>query len=259
VDTTSILRLFDEERRIAADIDVTLLTGRYVVRAIGSENRWTGIVYSHFPDEEMEEVVDGEMEYFEKLDREFEWKVYSHDKPQGLLSELRRRGFRIGEEEALMIRDLREPKPSLTSPAPHGITVRSASDTQGVNDFVAVEAAIWPTSEKMSDQLLATLNDRVRRNLAFVAYESGLPIGCGRVTVPQGSLFAALWGGAVLPAFRGKGVYRALLAARIKHAQRFESVQFLRVDALPTSRPILEKYGFKQIASTWPAEWSPRR
>ena len=123
MDETSILRLFDEERRIVAHSDVTLSISRYVVRAIGSENGWTGIVYSCFPAEETEAVIDGEIEHFENLHREFEWKVYSHDKPQGLLAELRQRGFRIGQEEALMIRDLREPMPGLTSSPTPGITV----------------------------------------------------------------------------------------------------------------------------------------
>jgi GNAT superfamily N-acetyltransferase len=258
VDETSVLRIFDEERRLVADVDVTLSITRYVVRAIGLENRWAGIVYSSFPAEEIEAVIDGEIEYFENLHREFEWKVYSHDKPPSLLAELRRRGFQIGEEEALMIRDIREPTTSSTSSPTPGITVMPVADAQGVNDFVAVEAAIWPASEKMRDQLLATLNDPAQRNLAFVAYENRIPIGCGRVTIPPKSRFAGFWGGAVLPSFRGKGVYRALLAARIQHVLRFESIQFLRVDALPTSRPILEKYGFRQIASTWPAEWTPR-
>ncbi len=259
MDETSILRLFDEERRLVAGSDVTLFTTRYVVRAIGSANAWAGIAYYSFPVQETEAVIDGEIEFFENLSREFEWKVYSHDQPQGLLAELRHRGFQIGEEETLMIRDLRKLTPGLTSPPTPGITVAPVVDEQGVTDFLAVEAAIWPASEKMRDQLLATLNEPAPRNLAFVAYEEGIPIGCGRVTVPLESRFAGLWGGAVLPAFRGKGVYRALLAARINYVLRFDSIQYLRVDALPTSRPILEKYGFKRVASTWPAEWSPRR
>ena len=47
-------------------------------------------------------------------------------------------------------------------------------------------------------------------------------------------------------------VYRALLVARIRHARQFESISYLRVDALPTSRPILEKYGFKRVHQPGP-------
>jgi hypothetical protein len=31
------------------------------------------------------------------------------------------------------------------------------------------------------------------------------------------------------------------------------------VDALHTSRPILERYGFERVASTWPAVWPHQR
>ena len=258
MDETLILRLFDDERRRLNDIDITLSSTRYVVRALGTQESWSGIVYYCFPAEETESIIDGEIAFFENLGREFEWKVYTHDQPQGLLAELRRRGFKIGEEEALMIRELRELPISLTSPAAPGITVAAVTNAQGVDDFLAVEAALWPASEKMRDWLLARLKDPAQQELAFVAYEGRIPIGCGRVSVRRESRFAGLWGGAVLPAFRGKGVYRALLAARINHVSKFDSVQYLRVDALPTSRPILEKYGFQRIGSTWPAEWAPR-
>jgi len=46
-------------------------------------------------------------------------------------------------------------------------------------------------------------------------------------------------------------------AALSKITRKFRGAQirFLRVDALPTSRPILERYGFRQLGSTWPADW----
>jgi hypothetical protein len=47
----------------------------------------------------VEEVIDYEIDYFGKLNRGFEWKVYSHDDPSDLLARLRLRGFAIGEEE----------------------------------------------------------------------------------------------------------------------------------------------------------------
>lgn len=259
MDEISILRLFDEERQRIPDDDITFSSTRYLVRAIDSHGSWAGIVYSCFPEEETERVITGEIEFFAKLNRGFEWKVYSHDKPANLLAELGRRGFQIGEEEALLIRDLRELPAALTAPLPAGVSVTPVTDENGVNDFLSVEAALWPAAEKLRDRLLATLSDPAQRELAFVAYAGGNPIGCGRLTAPRESRFAGLWGGAVLPDFRGRGVYRGLLAARIMHILRFSSVEYLRVDALPASRPILEKYGFRQIASTWPADWSETR
>jgi hypothetical protein len=106
MDDATILRLLDVERQTVADTGVTLEKTPYVVRAIGLESSWNGIVYSRFSPSESETIVNAEIKYFTQLNRDFEWKVYSHDEPRDLLSQLRNRGLRIGEEESLMIRDL---------------------------------------------------------------------------------------------------------------------------------------------------------
>jgi GNAT superfamily N-acetyltransferase len=260
MDEVAILRQLDFERQTVAESDGRLETTPYVVRAFGVGHRWAGILYSRFSHSETQAIVDAEIGYFTGLNCEFEWKVYSHDEPPDLLAQLRNRGFRIGDEEALLIRDIRELPPFLMAPLPPGLTVNPVRDEPGIADFLAVESAIWPGEpSKTRELLLSIIDDPLQRNQAFVAYSDRKPAGCGRVTAPQHSQFAGLWGGGVLPGFRGRGVYRALLSTRINHVRQFDSIRYLRVDAMPTSRPILEKYGFKRLASTWPAEWPPRR
>jgi GNAT superfamily N-acetyltransferase len=253
----TILMLLDAERQTIADIDFTLEKTPYVVRAIGKEESRSGIVYSHFSIPEAEKVINDEIDYFARLERGFEWKVYSHDEPRDLLERLRSRGFKSGEEEALMVLDLQQLPSGLLAPAPEGITVRAVADDQGISHFLALETAIWGRSTTTREFLMLSISDQLQRNRAFVAYTDQKPVGFGRVTSFPHSCFAGLWGGSVLSDFRGGGVYRALLSARIRHAQRSDSVRYLQVDALPTSRPILERYGFKRVASTWPAEWPP--
>ena len=258
MDDATILRLLDVERQTLADTGVTLERTPCVVRAIGLESSWNGIVYSRFSPSETETIVNAEIQYFTQLNRDFEWKVYSHDEPPDLLSQLRNRAFRIGEEESLMFRDLREFPPTLMAPPPKGVTVIPVRNEQSIADFLSIESAIWSREpSKTREHLLSTLSDPLQRNLGFVAYSDSKPIGFGRVTASPHSQFSGLWGGSVLPDFRGRGVYRALLSARIQHVLQYDSIRYLRVDALPTSRPILEKYGFKVVASTWPAEWPP--
>ena len=57
------------------------------------------------------------------------------------------------------------------------------------------------------------------------------------------SRFAELYGGATLPAHRGKGLYKALVQARAKEA-RERGIRFLVVDTSPMSGPILQRHGF---------------
>jgi GNAT superfamily N-acetyltransferase len=253
------LQRLDFERRTIPDLDVNLETTPYVVRAISKLGLWNGIVYTHFPSSVAEAVIAIEISYFATLCRSFEWKIYSHDEPADLLTRLQNRGFNVGAEESLMILDLRELSPELLlSPDPEGITVTAVADDEGIGHFLSLEAAIWGDQAHTSRAFLRTaLESRFQGDRAFIAYSGEKPIGFGRVTVSQGSQFAGLWGGSVLPEFRRRGVYRALLAARIQHARRFDSVRYFRVDALPTSRPILERNGFARVASTWPANSPP--
>jgi GNAT superfamily N-acetyltransferase len=254
------LQRLDFERRSIPDLDVNLETTPYVVRAVGKPGSWNGIVYSYFSTSVAEAVITNEISHFAKLHRSFEWKVYSHDEPPDLLARLQDHGFNIGAEESLMILDLQELSPSLFAPDPEGITVTAVASDEGIGHFLSLEAAIWgPQADTTRAFLRTALEGRFQGHRAFIAYSGAKPIGFGRVTVSEGSQFAGLWGGSVLPEFRGRGIYRALLAARIQHAMRFDSVRYFRVDALPTSRPILEKYGFAQVASTWPANSPPTK
>ena len=54
-----------------------------------------------------------------------------------------------------------------------------------------------------------------------------------------------------LPEYRGRGLYRATVAKRAELA-RERGYRWLYSDALPTSRPILERLGFVAITTTTP-------
>jgi GNAT superfamily N-acetyltransferase len=71
-----------------------------------------------------------------------------------------------------------------------------------------------------------------------------------------GTAFATLWGGSTLPAWRGRGIYRALVShrARLADARGFS---LLQVDASDDSRPILERLGLEAITTTTPYVYTP--
>ena len=66
-----------------------------------------------------------------------------------------------------------------------------------------------------------------------------------------GTRVAGLWGGSTLAAYRGRGIYRALVAARAQRALDL-GYSFLQVDASDDSRPILERLGLQVIGGTQP-------
>jgi GNAT superfamily N-acetyltransferase len=77
-----------------------------------------------------------------------------------------------------------------------------------------------------------------------------------RVELPAGTEFAGLWGGGTLPAWRGQGIYRALIAYRAGLAAR-RGYRYLNVDASPDSEPILRRLGFRCLARSTPYQWAP--
>jgi GNAT superfamily N-acetyltransferase len=107
-------------------------------------------------------------------------------------------------------------------------------------DHAAVGAAIT-----------AALPAQPRPVQAVVAQAGDVAISAGRVDFPDGSDFASLWGGGTLPAWRGRGVFRSLVAYRARLAQE-RGYRYLQVDASPDSRPILQRLGFTELATTTP-------
>ena len=72
-----------------------------------------------------------------------------------------------------------------------------------------------------------------------------------------GTEFGTLWGGATLPEWRGRGIYRALVAERARLAAE-RGRHYLETDASDDSRPILERLGFVPVTTTTPYVWTPR-
>jgi GNAT superfamily N-acetyltransferase len=89
-----------------------------------------------------------------------------------------------------------------------------------------------------------------------VAMEGDEPVSSARIEYLPGMDFAGLWGGTTLPQWRRRGYYRALIGYHAQLAAD-RGYRYLTVDALPTSRPILERVRFSWAATTTPYTWSP--
>ncbi len=67
---------------------------------------------------------------------------------------------------------------------------------------------------------------------------------------------AYLGGSGVLPDYRGQRVYATLLRRRLEEAQQ-RGYHVAAINAEPLSRPIVEKYGFKEYARSYIYGWMP--
>ena len=66
-----------------------------------------------------------------------------------------------------------------------------------------------------------------------------------------GTQVAGLWGGSTLAAYRGRGIYRALVSRRA-HLALERGYSTLQVDASDDSRPILERLGLHTVGRSVP-------
>ena len=89
----------------------------------------------------------------------------------------------------------------------------------------------------------------------YVAYAGNVAAACAWIRFPPGSPFASLWGGATLPQLRNRGLYTALLAARVQEA-RVRGWRYVTIDAGHMSRPIVEKRGFRLLTYATACNWN---
>ena len=80
--------------------------------------------------------------------------------------------------------------------------------------------------------------------MVYLAYVDGEPVARGSAAFSEHAV--ALFGGSTLPEARGRGAYRALVAARWEDAVA-RGTPTLITQASPMSRPILNQLGFREL------------
>ena len=215
MDTAEILTRFDEQMRRQASPD-----GLFVSKS------WSAVLWR--PD-------DGEVEPLIARMREIpgyvEWKYYSHDGPV-LRERLLAAGLEPEDEETVVVADA-----ASIPPPPEEVELRLATD-----EFVELADRVFGRKHG------AGLPDKTA---AVVAVVDGQAVSGGRGDFEEDGEFAGLFGGVTLPEYRGRGLYRAVVAKRAELA-RERGYRWLYSDALPTSRPILERLGFVRLTTTTP-------
>jgi GNAT superfamily N-acetyltransferase len=183
-----------------------------------------------------------------------EWKTYGHDRPD-LVERLRLAGFVPEDQETVLIGLAAD----LTSAgeAPDGVSIRATTDLADLRRIAAMESQVWGVdlsslADDLRDRIEAAPDDLV----VFVAEAGGEVVSAAWMPIFRGTEFAGLWGGSTLAAWRGKGIYRALVAQRAGVATA-RGVRYLTVDASDDSRPILERLGLRPVTTTTPWVWTP--
>lgn len=184
-----------------------------------------------------------------------EWKTRAHDHAPGLHESLLGRGFVAEEPESIMVGEAQ--RLAVDVPLPDGVVLRQVSEENDVRAMSAMNAQAFGDSvaegAAMAEALLRRLSLDGTMEL-WVAEADGQIISSGRLEPVPGTDFAGIWGGSTLKEWRGRGIYRALTAARARSTMRLGKT-LIHSDSTEYSRPILERYNFLKVSTTTPYVW----
>lgn len=242
MDTAAVRTAYDDQvRRRAGPGDRVEHEGE-VIRTLGA---WNGIGWSALHPDRADAVIAAQVAWFRELGLPWEWKHHSHDALPDLPRRLLAAGFTAGEPEALLVAEAAALR--LDVSPPDGVELVPVVDATGVDALVGVHDAVFGGDHSAIGRTLLRTGDVE----AVLAVAGGVPVSAGRIEFVPGTDFAGLWGGGTLPGWRGRGVFRALVAFRAARAVE-RGYRYLQVDATADSRPILLRLGFTELATTTP-------
>lgn len=203
------------------------------------------VMFSELSAGMIDDAISAQVNYFREIGRDFEWKIYDFDAPADLAVRLKARGFERGEAEAFLVYPVAGHRPR---PRNSEVRIERVTSDAGIRDVVAIQEQVWNQSFQWLEPSLRMSQES---SAIYCAYCGDKAVGTGWIEFPEGTAFADLHGGSVLPALRGRGIYSALFDARIHEARR-RGFEYIAVDAAPMSRPILLQKGFTYICDTVP-------
>jgi len=218
--------------------DERIVTDRYVLwMGSGDEPGWNVAQRFRFEPDELVDVraeIHGHVR--ERGRTACSWEVGTHARPGGLVERLHELGLVDDEPTSLAIGMVLSEPPA---PAPADVEVRRVDTDDEFYEAERIAAIAFggPPPARRSYEPDAD-------NVIYLAYADGQPVA--RASAAFGERGATLFGGSTLPEARGRGAYRALVAARWDDAVA-RGTPVLVTQAGPMSRPILGRLGFREL------------
>jgi len=255
-----ILTLYDRELRVNAPLPGAEFRYEHagtILRLVGPSPAAHDncVVFSRLEAGGADAAIAGEIDRFASLGHAFEWKLHGHDAPADLAERLRRHGFAPDPPETIMVRVLADEPPRPR--AALSTDIRRIFEPAGLSDLVAVQDEVWNDDHAWYGEALA-------RELAadpaqieiLVAYAEARAVATSLMRLHRGTQFGSLWGAATLRSFQRRGLYTALVERHVVTALA-AGARLLTVDANDSSRPVLERVGFRPLVGVQGFVWRP--
>lgn len=206
---------------------------------------------------ELDRLIARQREYFAGRGQAVGWQTRAHDEPADVTARLRAAGFVAGEERTVLIGLTAEL--AIAPVVPGGVALRWVTADGDMHRIAALTSAVWGQDWSwLGEHLISRVAAAPDDIAVLVAEAGGEVVSAGWLAFfqPGADSFACLLGGSTLPQWRGRGIYRALVAARAQRAAA-RSVKYLQVDASDDSAPILRRLGFRAVTTTTAYVWTP--
>ena len=226
-----------------------------VVRVIGPTRACIDnvVMWSDLDESNADEEIESQIDFYSALGHSFHWIVYHHDQPGDLMERLEERGFSRDVTETVVI----APSDGIEGPESIGdVDLRRITDPGELDKLTAVQTEVWGTEHR--DFLVRWLTDLLREHgdttIILIGVEGEKPVAASWVLLWDDRPFAPLFGGSVIPGWRGRGIYRAMVAERARAISR-KGIPWCLVDAGPESFPILKRIGFETMTARTSMKW----
>lgn len=192
------------------------------------------VIYSRLDEATADAAIEAAIAMYRDRGLKFRWNAGPGSGPADLGERLARHGLRASWGRGM----------ARSTDGAHARGEIIEVDATTLADYTGVMATGW-------NEDLAALRAQHRHVLAegrrhlFVAYADGVPAAAASYVPFPRSAF--LIGGVVLDAYRGRGLYRALVSARLAHARARGILLATSHARESTSAPILEKLGFETV------------
>ena len=176
------------------------------------------------------------------------WWTSAVSRPAGTEEALRARGAGLIDAMQVLARELGEDLPRQPGPPEQsGVAVELVRDERTFRAASTVSVQGWgsvePDEAEIARQLKEALEDLASwSSFRVVAFADNEPVSTGSCTL-TGEV-ALLWGAITLPASRGHGSYRAVLAERLRLAREHGATLVMAKGRALASGPILQRAGF---------------
>lgn len=193
-------------------------------------------------DAEADRVIDETIATYRGLGLRFRWCVEPDARPLDLEARLRARGL-VPSVVRVMVGETAPREAAAPLPSPLRIVRVGPAEVEA---YSAVMAEGWSMAVAPLLALHRVLVARHAERVAqYVAFAGDAPVAAAACMFLGRSAF--LQGAVVLPPYRGRGLYRALVRTRLDHAHARGLPLASTHARVETSAPIMERLGFEVL------------